>query len=273
MKVTTETIYNTFKNIGHDVFIKSLRDLTCIQISDEHSIVIAVDSDGGIGPQEGDVVKVSAYVSGRFAIRVPLLEILASGATPLCAFDMLTLPMNEIGRDILRGIKDELKAAGFGDDFTVSGSTEDNVPTNMTGIGTTIVGMADTKSLRPGSSQEGDLLLCIGIPKSGPDDKIELHDPEIISQESMKRLLETPGVHDILPVGSHGIKYEAEEMARTAGLSWHVPAQCGVNLKKSAGPSTCVLASCPQTVYHNLINCIKTPVTQLGHFTKKETND
>ncbi|MCK4530079.1 MAG: hypothetical protein KAU44_02800, partial [Candidatus Marinimicrobia bacterium] len=162
MILSTETIYNTFKNIQQDVFIKTIRDLTLIRVSDKHYMVIAVDSDGGIGPQEGDVVQIPAYVSGRFAIRVPLLEILSSGATPVCAFDMLTMPMNEIGQDILRGVKDELKAAGLGDDFPVSGSTEDNVPTNMTGIGTTIVGMIHEDELRPGSSKEGDLIISVG---------------------------------------------------------------------------------------------------------------
>ncbi|MDD3095077.1 MAG: hypothetical protein PHD63_02435, partial [Candidatus Marinimicrobia bacterium] len=136
MEITTETIYRSILNKEQDLFVRTVRDLTMIRISNRHSVVIAVDSDGGIGPQEGDVVKVPAYVSGRFAIRVPLLEILASGATPLCAFDMLTTPMNEIGKEILRGVRDELKAAGFGENFIVSGSTEDNVPTNMTGIGT-----------------------------------------------------------------------------------------------------------------------------------------
>ena len=52
MILSTETIYNTFKNIKQDVFIKTIRDLTLIRVSDKHYMVIAVDSDGGIGPQE-----------------------------------------------------------------------------------------------------------------------------------------------------------------------------------------------------------------------------
>lgn len=264
MKITSETVYNTFLNRHHNVFIKNLRDLTVIRISDRHSIVVAVDSDGGIGPQEGDVVKVTAYTSGRFAIRVPLLEILAAGATPICAFDMLTTPMNEIGKEILRGIRDELKDAGFGDDFIVSGSTEDNVPTNMTGIGTTVIGMVEADDLRIGSTKSGDLLVSVGKPKSGPDDEVSLQDPEILSQRSMKILLTVPGVHDILPVGSHGIAYEGSLMAESAGLIMEIDKDVFIDIRRSAGPSTCVLASCTAQAYHELQTCLWTPVYRIA---------
>ncbi|MDX9778160.1 MAG: hypothetical protein RBT43_05335 [bacterium] len=266
MEITTETIYRSFLNKEHKLFVRSLRDLTLIRISDRHSLVIAVDSDGGIGPQEGDVVKVSAYISGRFAIRVPLLEILASGATPLCAFDMLTTPMNAIGKEILRGVREELEAAGFAEDFVVSGSTEDNVPTNMTGIGTTIIGMIENDRLRIGSTQKTDILICVGKPKSGPHDEVRLEDPEILSQESMKILLRIDGIHDILPVGSHGIAYEAQLMAQSAGLLADISKNEPIDTGKSAGPSTCVLASCNEEAYHRLQNCIWTPVYRLGKF-------
>ena len=269
MILSTETIYNTFKNIEQDVFIKTIRDLTLIRVSDKHYMVIAVDSDGGIGPQEGDVVQIPAYVSGRFAIRVPLLEILSSGAVPVCAFDMLTMPMNEIGQDILRGVKDELKAAGLGDDFPVSGSTEDNVPTNMTGIGTTIVGMIHQDELRPGSSIDGDLIISVGKPKSGPDDKITLDDIEIISQESMLFLTKTKGVHDILPVGSHGVKYECEQIAITSGLSVEYNNNMEIDILKSGGPSTCVLASCDERAYNELTSHCSTPVFKIGKLRKE----
>lgn len=269
MILSSETIYNTFKNIQQNVFIKTIRDLTLIRVSDKHYMVIAVDSDGGIGPQEGDVVKIPAYVLGRFAIRVPLLEILASGATPVCAFDMLTMPMNEIGKDILRGIKDELKAAELSDDFPVSGSTEDNVPTNMTGIATTIVGMIHKDELRPGSSQEGDLIISVGKPKSGPDDKVTLDDVEIISQKSMHLLTKTDGVHDILPVGSHGIAYEVEQIAITARLSVEYNNKIELNIKKSAGPSSCVLVSCTEKAYDELKSHCLTPVFKIGKLRKE----
>ena len=269
MMITAETIYNTFKNSQRDVFISKIRDLTLIKVSDKHFMVIAVDSDGGIGPMEGDVVKIPAYISGRFAIRVPLLEILSSGATPVCAFDMLTMPMNEVGSDILRGVKDELAAAGLGEDFPVSGSTEDNIPTNMTGIGTTIVGIVSEDDLRPGSSCPGDVIVCVGKPKSGPDDEITLDDPEIISQRTMQQLLNIEGVNDLLPVGSHGVEFEANELAGTAELDMILTDDPGINIKKSAGPSTCVLISCDSKTYETLKTDCDTPVFKIAELKRK----
>ena len=264
--MTLETIYNSIRNTDPNIAVSAVRDLTLIRIGHEHYMVAAVDSDGGIGPLEHDTVKIPAYISGRFAIRVPLLEILASGASPVCAFDMLTLPMDATGREILRGIRDELREAGLGDDFTVSGSTEDNVPTSMTGIGTTILGMVKKADMRPGSTQKGDMLVCAGKPKSGPDDEVRLDDPEILSQRSMRIILRTPGVRDILPVGSHGVAYEAAQMAESAGLGLQFRENAAVDMKKSAGPSTCVLFSCTKAAFDKLAEDITTPLYAIGHF-------
>jgi hypothetical protein len=52
------------------------------------------------------------------------------------------------------------------------------------------------------------------------------------------------GVHDILPVGSHGVRYELRELAVAAGLDAVVDAKCPVDLNCSGGPATCVLVSC-----------------------------
>ncbi|MFO7842012.1 MAG: hypothetical protein R6V48_07680 [Fidelibacterota bacterium] len=272
MKMTIETLYNSIRNTDPNIAIRTVRDLTLIQVSDEHFMAVAVDSDGGIGPLEHDVVKIPAYISGRFAIRVPLLEILASGASPVCAFDMLTLPMNDTGKEIIKGIRDELRAAGLGDDFTVSGSTEDNVPTSMTGIGTAIIGMVKKADMRSGTTERGDMLICAGKPKSGPEDEVRLDDPEILPQEAMRAILRTPGVHDVLPVGSHGVAYESAQMAESAGLMLRYRKDTVIDTKKSAGPSTCVLLSCTENAYKELVNSIQTPLFEIGYFDMKEKN-
>ena len=264
MNITTEMIYNTFKNNKNNVFVKTMRDLTLIRITENHHMVVAVDSDGGIGPQEGDSVKIPAYILGRFSIRVPLLEVLAAGAAPVCAFDMLTVPMNEIGKEIIRGVKDELTAAGLGKDFPISGSTEDNVHTNTTGIGTTIIGMVGDNELRPGKTESGDFLISIGMPKVG--EEVNLDNLEILSQESFRIVLKHEGIHDILPVGSHGIKYEADNMAVSASKEIIFNEKQQLELEKSAGPSTCVIASCNKNCIESLQNKIDTPIFLIGVF-------
>ena len=50
---------------------RQVRDLTVLDLGNGFSLVVAVDSDGGIGPREHDVVPVTDYVLGRFAMRVP----------------------------------------------------------------------------------------------------------------------------------------------------------------------------------------------------------
>lgn len=258
-------LYELAKTHGSDpARIHFVRDLTCIRLDPYYSLIIAVDSDGGIGPMEADTVFCPAYELGRFAIRVPLLEILSSGAIPLAAYDMLTMKMAGVGAEIIRGIRDELQLAGYGEEFHLSGSTEDNVPTRMTGVGTTIIGLVRADDFRPGSSRPEDVVLCLGLPKSAPEDTVRTNDPEIIQQSDLQRLLGISGVHDILPVGSHGIGHEAEALAREAGLSFVAAGGCPLNFRKSAGPSTCVIVSCLAEAEERVSNTINAPVTLLG---------
>lgn len=257
-------IYKGLKEGKSSVPCSQIRDLTKIDLGDKFSLVVAVDSDGGIGPLRGDVIKCPAYILGRFAIRVPLMEILASGSVPIAAFDMLTIPMKGPGEEIVRGVRDELLEAGLDDTFPLSGSTEDNVPANMTGVGTTVIGVVHKSDFRPGSSKSGDEIICIGTPKSGPDDEVRLDDKDIVCQNNIRKILKVEGVHDILPVGSHGIAYEVGEMAKLASLKFELAKNISVNLNKSAGPSTCVLSSCTKSAVKVIKEVISTPVFLIG---------
>ncbi len=241
-----------------------VRDLTKIGLGNGYSLIVAVDSDGGIGSRPGDFVKIDDYQVGRFSMRVPLIEILASGALPLAAFDTLTLPMDDHGLEIIRGIKDELTAAGLGKDFPLSGSTEDNVPTKETGIGTMVIGIVHDRDFRPGSGVAGDIVFCIGMPKSAPADKVNMDDIQIVKLKDIRQLLEMSDIHDILPVGSHGALYEARELAESAGLNFKVKDNSGIDLKKSGGPGTCVILSCKKMMEKTLRELTGAPVTKIG---------
>lgn len=244
---------------------RAVRDLTVLDLAGGFSLVVAVDSDGGIGPREHDVVRVSDYLLGRFAMRVPLLEIVSSGAAPIAAFDMLTMSMGGGGSEIVRGIRAELVEAGLPEDFPLSGSTEDNVPTTMTGVGTTVIGVVAEKDFRPGSSKAGDVVLCAGVPKSGPDDEIRLDDPEIVRPAEIADLRGIEGVHDLLPVGSSGVAHEALVMAQSAGLAFADAAgPPPVDTAKSAGPSTCVLLSMRPSAVDAVADAVTAPVTTVG---------
>lgn len=260
-----EDLYLSLKN-GTALFpTRQVRDLTRIDLGNQFSLIIAVDSDGGIGSLPADVVKCSDYLLGRFAIRVPLMEIIACGALPLAAFDMLTLPMHPHGTEIINGIRAELAEAGLGMDFPLSGSTEDNVPTSMTGIGTVVLGLVKEVDFRPGKSKVGDQVLCLGLPKSGPADVVRLEDREIIKVSELKRVMRVEGIHDVLPVGSRGVLYEARQMATLAHMNFIPVNQSVVDMHKSAGPSTCVLVSCPPEAELKLLKLLELPLTNVGY--------
>lgn len=223
--------------------VAKCRDLTLVRLAGPYYMVIACDSDGGIGPKPHDTVKVPGYLVGRFAARVPLMEMLASGARPLVIVDALSVELEPTGREIIEGVRFEASLAGIEGDGAVTGSTEDNVPTVATGVGVTVIGLAEERRLRPGTGLPGDIVAAVGIPKSAPGDAVTVDDPEIADVPTVMKLARLAQVHDILPVGSKGIEYEARQMAASAGLSLVMTPDPGLNTKKSAGPSTCVLVS------------------------------
>lgn len=243
--------------------VVTVRDLTVLLLSSEESLLLAVDSDGGIGSKEMDVVQVENWETGYFAARVPLMEILSANARPLLVVDALTVEMEETGRQIITGIEKILTEAGM-PDLPITGSTEENVPTKQTGIGVIVLGVISSKNWMIGSSHQDDLVAAAGIPKSGPEYKIKPDDKEILSLPDLRRLREFPDVYDVLPVGSKGIGFEVGELAGEAGLSFNC---CKTNLdfEQSAGPSTCVIFTIKNRDSLNKIeNQIKAPVKIIG---------
>ena len=192
------------------------------------------------------------------------MEVLSCGAIPIAAFDMLTVPMDELGREIVHGVRDELADAGLGADFPLSGSTEDNVPTDSTGVAATVLGLVHQDDFRPGISSSGDRVLCVGHPKSAPGDEITLDDKEIVRPSHIKELLRREGVHDLLPVGSRGVLYEARELASSAGLEFIMTRGTKLDVDKSAGPSTCALSSIAADGGGSIARELSIPVTEIG---------
>ena len=259
-----DLLYKSVKGGVFNEYSEAIRDLTKINLTNEYALIIAVDSDGGIGPLKGDTFKCDPYQLGRFAMRVPLLELLSCGARPIAAFDMLTIPMDQVGKEIVRGVRDELLQANLGDDFPLSGSTEDNVPTNTTGIGTTVIGLVHKDDFNVGKSQKDDLIVCIGIPKSAPEDTVLLDDGDIINQKDIYTILKVSGVSEVLPIGSKGAANEANQLAQTVGLKFELFDKQSINIDKSGGPSTCVIVSCNPDSVTQLMNNLKIPINIIG---------
>lgn len=199
--------------------------------------VTAVDSCGGIGEKEHDVLRTPPETVGYYTARTVLLEILATGARPAFA-SISACNGPDTAERLLEGIKKVLESTG-GVPWVMS--TEKNMPTVMTAMGISMTGTCGFSQLRVGKCRAGDMLCCAGMPLVGP----EILEPEadIFNIRDMDSLLSNPSVGSILPVGSRGIAAEAMVLAKESGLAAELDDGCGIDFMKSAGPSSCVLFS------------------------------
>jgi selenophosphate synthetase-related protein len=228
-----------------------VRDLSVLTIAPGVLLVVACDSNGGIGPKPRDTVATSGYELGRLAARVPLEEMLACGATPLLLIDTLNVEREPTGVAILAGVRDEMRDAGMDGASALNGSTEDNVLTVATGVGIVVLGLATEARFRPGRAQAGDAVLCVGIPKSAPRYHVVSDDLDILRPSAVRALAAMDAVRDILPVGSRGVLAEAHDLAASANLTFAPDANASIDLTASGGPGTCCLVTVvPGTISH-----------------------
>jgi hypothetical protein len=246
------------------------RDLTSLRVGDDEVLVVACDSDGGIGPKPQDAVSVPGEELGRFATRVPLLEVVAAGAEPVLVVDTLAVERDPTGEAIIAGVLVEAAAAGLGAD-AVTGSTEDNVPTIATGVGVTVLGRATLGGLRVGTAQPPFVVLLLGRPMSAPKELFGPEHPEVLSVPALVAAMALEGVREALPIGSRGVSFEFGELARSAGgVPVHEPGW-PVAADQSGGPSTAALlavdAPRADALRHELVSCTGLPVWRLGTVT------
>lgn len=217
--------------------LRRIRDVVII-----NDLVIATDSIGGIGPKPADTIYADAATVAHFAVRVPLLEVICAGATPILVINDLCVEFEPTGRQMIAEI--HRLAAGVGlPPGAVTGSTEENVRTEATGIGVTVLGRLDnTATTKPGGAHDGDLVLCAGLPVSAPRDDIHIGHPDQVTVAAVAALVASGIVHDALPVGSKGLNWEVPQLAASAnlGVDW-LPST--VSRTDSGGPSSCVLFS------------------------------
>lgn len=239
------------------------RDVSVVDLSVDQKLVIACDSIGRVGPKEEDLVQTSGRIVGKLNARVALMEVLAVRATPISVINTLSVEYEPTGKEIIAGIQEEVDILDLTEEDIVTGSTEENIPTIQTGVGITVVGKAAKEELRLANSQSGDLLAALGLPKVG-DEVLESLE-EIVNLVDMQRILDLDYIHDILPVGSKGIRYEAELLARLnkLDLKWE---EKDIALEKSAGPATVLLLTVPEEYWAELQNLFSKPLNLLGRF-------
>ena len=172
--------------------VKKVRDLTLISLTQDKTLVVACDSSGSIGPKKNDMLKIPAFYTGKFAIRVGILEVMCTGAEIVTVTNAVCCEMNPTGKDI-----------------------------------------------------------SVGIPKLGKEINI-YDDKEIVDYVDIKILLENPKVYEIVPVGSKGILYEGEVLAKNNNLKLKLEENIPIDIKKSNGPATTVIAAIHKEEYKNI---------------------
>lgn len=234
--------------------IETPRDVLLLR-DDAHIIVSSVDSCGGIGELPSDTLYATLETVGAYTARTALLEVLCIGAKP----DFVSIAAcngPETANRLITGVRSVV-----GDMLPLVISTEKNIQSNMTALGVSITGSCHYTDLRLCGANQGDWLYCAGLPLVGA---------EILTSSSVlpginyvRQLLEDPSVHTLIPVGSQGIAAEAHILEKESGLHVHISKRMGIDLQKSAGPSSCLLFAASANPDHFMLSI---PITPLGKF-------
>lgn len=243
------------------------RDLTLIDINFDQTLVVSCDSSGGIGEKENDIVKTTPEVVGYFSTQVALMELLAFGAKPITVVNTLSVEMNNTGKRIIEGIKQALKPLNLSTENIVTGSTEENFPVSVTGVGITVIGMINKNEWERPLTKSGMIAVLVGIPRVG--DEVLEYENSIMNISLLLKLKEKSYISEILPVGSKGVLYELEEIAKSNNIDFNLEDNISIDLKKSGGPSTCVIVSMDRSKYKQLKEEFSLPVNKIGEFLKK----
>ncbi|MCW4018256.1 MAG: hypothetical protein NWF00_06220 [Candidatus Bathyarchaeota archaeon] len=240
--------------------VKTNRDVLFFEFNRGEVLVVGCDSAGGIGPKPLDKLKVDGLILGKFTARAALMEVLAVGANLVCVVDALGVEPEPLGAEILRGIREEAEKAGLDPKLAVTGSTEKNIAVEQTGIGVTVVGTCQKKQLKIGTAKAGDAVVAVGVPCVGAEVVAPENKDKMAESTDILALQKLEFVHEIIPVGSTGIAHEVKTLAEGAKLKFKIAEQDAVDVEKSAGPATVVLAALPEEKLAELKSIIKKPV-------------
>lgn len=248
--------------------VSRVRDLVLMRV-DPLVLVVACDSNASIGAKPADALAQDPDETGYSAAKVPLMEVLAAGARPVLLVNNLCCELEPSGRRLLQGIHRILAEAEL--DVVVTGSDETNMPTVQTGIGVTVLGVAGPDELRCGRAEPNDVVWCVGEPRDGLRLPFVDGRPGVAGPREVRAALATAGVHEVLPVGSRGVRYEAGQLAHAAGLVYRTAARTSVDLDVSAGPSTCFLVAAASAARAALAAAVAPcTVAPVGHLVEPE---
>lgn len=226
-------------------------------------LVITSDNSASIGQARQDLLAADPYLVGRLTARVAVMEAVALGASPLAVSSTLSFDFSTgQGLEVTRGILDSLAETNLAR-RDLTGSCESNFPAASTCLGVTVVALAEHEQLLLGQVQAGDSCYLLGLPLVGQS--VLAVWPTLLSSTQIQQLTRLSQVHEILPIGSHGIKKELTGLAAAYQLRFHPRQLPGFGWDRSAGPATCVLVVGEPGLERQL-QAFGQVVTLLGHW-------
>ncbi len=215
------------------------RDITVIPVNELESLVVASDNSGGIGLKDRDIVKTPYEVVSYYCFRVAIMECMAAGGIPISVVIHNFCEENS-WNTIVAGVESGLTEVGLS--VPITGSTESNFPLMQSALGTVVLGKRDSRFQKKEVSFPEMKLGVIGSPLVG--DEVLNKEDEVLPLSLFRKLCQVEDIV-ILPVGSKGIWHELKVMLGDAKLLETSDIICDVDLHKSGGPSTCILAAFP----------------------------
>ena len=168
------------------------------------------------------------------------MELLAIGADPIAISGTFCVEPSPTGDFVIEGIRQELRHAHL-TNIPIACSSEKNFKVKQTGIGLTAMGLVRKSVLKIGRCVEGDDVIAVGEPSVGPEVICAERNQRIPDTLDAVKFRKSAYVHELIPVGSRGILYEAKVIAKDSDLCFEPSGQQPIKLKKSAGPATVLL--------------------------------
>lgn len=217
-------------------------DVLLIKRSHGYVLAMSCSSSGGIGEKPLDKVKVPGRLLGMYMARLAIMDLACIGVKPLgIALALSVSPYD--GRDIVEGVKATLLRVGIDADRALLLNAEENIDVAQTGLGIVAIGEIDEEQLKIGLSKPGDKLVLVGKPYVGDLALRAIEAGRAVELWEIERFLNSAAVHEVIPVDSKGIEYEASILAYMSGRRLKLYSNVSVDLKCSGGPATSVLLS------------------------------
>ncbi|MEH6989205.1 ATP-binding protein [Cytobacillus firmus] len=214
-----------------------MRDVLSFPFNAEETIVVASDNSGAIGEKEQDAVRVPYETVSYYSFRVAVMECMSAGAQPFAAV-LQNFCGNDAWDQLIQGIRKGADELGL-TQLQITGSTESNFNLLQSAVGLSVLG-----------KRKGELPADTLI--NTDDTRIAVIGSPLVGQELIEREAEAAplklfkiisSIEEIktLPIGSKGILNELNGLFSNRKFEVE-NLESELDLKKSAGPSTCFIA-------------------------------